>query len=90
MGNLYSVISKRLGWKRPPDVVIPGVEKAKELRAKAEAGDAAAFEEIFRIHRFAESPETEEEAKAIEEIHEAFVKVSLKFREVEAEDGDWD
>lgn len=89
MGNMYSVISKRLGFQKIEGVAIPNVEKAKELRAKAEAGDTAAFEEIFRIHRFAESPETEEGIKAIEEIHAAFVEVSPKFREMEAKDGDW-
>lgn len=88
MGNLYSAISKKLGFQKVGSVEIPSVEKAKELRERAETGDIEAFEEIFRIHRFAESPETEEGIKAIEEIHEAFVKVSPIIRSMEAEDGE--
>ena len=88
MGNLYSVISKRLGFE-PRKVAIPSLQRAQGLRKAAEGGDEAAFEELFKIHRFAESPESEKEAAAIEEIHEAFVKCSPKFREMEAKDDDW-
>lgn len=67
----YSEISKRIGWNGKAD--IPSLEKANELLAKVRNNnDADAFEQVFKIYRFAQAPVGEQETLALNVIIEAY------------------
>lgn len=73
--SVYSDISKSIGWDPPERLPeIPDIEKAKGLMEQVVHGDRRAFTEVFRIHRFAKSPETPEAVRALDFIVAAFVK----------------
>lgn len=79
----YTAISKRLGF-RLQHVSLPTKERAGELERKVKAGDETAFAEVFKIHRFACSAETEDETVVQRIIFDAFQAGSRIFRELEA------
>jgi len=71
--SVYSDISKRIGWEGSSS--IPSVELAQELLEKVTRQHCqVAFEQVFRIHRFAPTSETEEEYEAMLIIYEAYTK----------------
>jgi len=50
--SVFSQISKKLGFQGP-QVPMPTFEQARELSEKVFNDDRQAFEEVFRIYRFA-------------------------------------
>ncbi len=81
--NVYSIVSKRIGWEgaeKIPSLVIAQTLHERIVKYK----DASAFESVFAIYRFAPSPQTFEEGQAINEIHKAFIAGEQIFREQEA------
>lgn len=78
--SLYTQISKRLGLKHRTDVQIPRPEEVRATAARAMAGDAAAFEKLFKWNRFCPSPRTAAEVEANHLIYEAFHQSRVHFQ----------
>jgi hypothetical protein len=70
--NIYSEISKELGWDLTEEVEIPSQDRAVEIVAKAAKKDREAFKELMRIVRFAPGPKTSQEAMTLSLIVDAF------------------
>lgn len=77
--SLYFQISKELGLE-PKAVALPSLETAVELAAKATQGDAEAFKELFRYHRFAPSPMTAEERGIMDVLFDGFRESTPLFK----------
>lgn len=72
--SIYSVISKRIGWDRDTKVSIPSIEEAKDLHNNVMVHQRVdAFEKVFRIHRFAPTPDGGEDSVAMGYIHDAYM-----------------
>jgi len=59
--SIKSDISKRIGLNPNTTATIPSVEEIENLTKRAKEGDENAFEVLFRINRFAKTPNTDEE-----------------------------
>ncbi len=69
--SIYSNISKRIGWQG--HCAIPSLKTARELLREVEVNHRqSAFEMVFKIHRFASTPETDAEREAMGVIWNAF------------------
>ena len=79
--SIYSEISKKIGWDRETKVSIPTIEEAKELHNEVILKQSQiAFETVFRIHRFAPTPDGGEDAVAMGYIHDAYVNGQTYFK----------
>ncbi|WP_392471275.1 hypothetical protein ACF3OC_07890 [Sphingobacterium cellulitidis] len=71
--SVYSEISKKIGWDRDTKVPIPTTDEAKELHNEVMVNQSMdAFETVFRIHRFAPTPDGGDDAVAMGYIHSAY------------------
>lgn len=79
--TVYSEISKKIGWDKDTKVSIPTVNEAKELHNEVLINQSEeAFENVFRIHRFAPTPDGGEDSVAMGYIHDAFVNGQKFFK----------
>lgn len=70
--SLYSELSKKIGWDAKK-VNIPSIEEAKALHNEVLVNKSIdAFETVFKIHRFAPTPDGGEDSVACNLIFEAF------------------
>lgn len=69
----YSELSKKIGWEKGTKVSIPSLEEARELHNEVLLNhDVSAYEQVFRIARFAPNPDGGEDEQAYRLIYEAF------------------
>jgi hypothetical protein len=69
--STYSEISKRIGFEGKAS--IPTLQHAIELLRKVHDDKSEeAFEEVFKIHRFAESPDNDSDIDTMNVIMDAF------------------
>ena len=72
--SIYREISKKIGWDKDTKVSIPTLEEARELHNDVLIDESVeAYENVFRIHRFAPTPDCGEDEQAMKWIHEAYV-----------------
>ena len=71
--NTYIEISKKIGWGVETKEPIPHPEVAAELLVLVrDEQNIAAFEKVFKVHRFAPPPKNADEAIALNSICQAF------------------
>ncbi|MCT4590535.1 MAG: hypothetical protein N4A71_22095 [Carboxylicivirga sp.] len=76
----YSEISKRIGWEG--HCAIPSETEALKLfNSVVNQHCESAFELVFKIHRFAPTPDSQVEFRAMETINEAFRVGSQYFKQ---------
>lgn len=77
--TIYTAISKRIGWEQQT-VPVPSIDRAYELLEEVGKEYEFAFEEVFRINRFAKVDSNELEIEAMNVIHRAFMHGEQIFR----------
>ncbi len=72
--SIYSDISKSIGFHSGVSIRIPEMSASNDLLEKVKAGDVDAFREVFRIYRYASTPDftNEEGIRSLNIITEAF------------------
>jgi hypothetical protein len=82
--SVYTQISKAIGFQGTAD--IPSINKANELLAEIRGDDHVlaryAFREVFKIYRFAPSPENKEQSEALDVICAAFKEGEMIYRNI--------
>lgn len=79
--TIYSELSKKIGWDKDTKVSIPTLFEAKELYQEVMINESVgAYEQVFRIHRFAPTPDGGEDSVAMGYIHDAYVKGQKFFK----------
>lgn len=72
--SVYSDISKEIGFHYGVSIRVPDINTASDLLSKVKSGDVHAFREVFKVYRYARTPEfTDEQGiKSMNIICEAF------------------
>lgn len=69
--SIYSDISKRVGWDGQT-LRFPTLQEAVQLRIAVASKDEAAFEKVFRYHRFLPSATNDDDRKVQTELWFAY------------------